>query len=63
MRQIMMMCPHCGWKYDTEKHEDGMDLVPTHVHDYSDDNCPGSKQSPRNPSSDRRPLWNGKEPA
>lgn len=45
------MCPHCGRL-----------LKPaslTRKHQYEGSLCPGSHQNPRNPESDRRPLWNG----
>lgn len=51
----LYMCPHCGQLF-TEHCEQ----IPTH--DYPPlcrSVCPGSGQHPRNPSSDRRPLWNG----
>ena len=56
MKTIQYMCPHCGWCYDADKSDDG--LVPTH--DFPKpcrSVCPGSKQTPRNPHSDKRPLW------
>jgi len=62
-----LMCPHCGWKYDpqwfSEPGDDGRPfaLVPTHdwwtTHEGVPVECPGSAQCPRNPESDRRPLW------
>lgn len=51
----MKMCPHCG-----ELFPDAAELIPTH--DYPKpcrSVCPGSRQHPRNPESDRRPLWSG----
>lgn len=45
----MIMCPHCGWLFDATG------LVP----DHDVPQCPGSHQNPRNPETDRRPLWNG----
>lgn len=48
------MCPHCG-----ELFKMGI-LIP--YHDWPKPTgqvCPGSKQNPRNPESDARPLWNG----
>lgn len=59
----LYMCPHCGWKYDpgAVPREGGIsayDLVPTH--DWPQpcrQVCPGSRQTPRNAESDRRPLW------
>jgi hypothetical protein len=62
----MLMCPHCGWKYDprtyTEPGDDGRPfaLVPAHPRDgdmASNYECPGTEQHPRNPETDRRPLW------
>lgn len=49
------MCPHCGALVAvpdglTATHDDP---APTRAV------CPGSRQNPRNPQSDRRPLWNG----
>jgi rubredoxin len=56
MRQLQYMCPHCGWIYDAAKETDS--LVPGHHYpEESDKVCPGSRQVPRNPHSDRRPLW------
>ncbi len=69
-----LQCPHCGWQYDPADYstpgDDGrsFSLVPAHadiptamVHDIRVD-CPGTEQHPRNPESDRRPLWNGNSP-
>ena len=60
----MLMCPYCGWKYDpqsfSEPGDDGRPfaLVPTHAAmSPAEITCPGSEQHPRNPESDRRPLW------
>lgn len=58
-----LMCPHCGWKYDPADKRWGTkqlphELVPTH--DFPRmcrAVCPGSQQHPRNPETDRRPLW------
>lgn len=50
-----VMCPHCGKLFDWAS------KVPTH--DYPPpcrSVCPGSGQLPRNPETDRRPLWSGK---
>lgn len=51
-----LMCPHCGWRYPVGR---GRGLVPGHaVRGYRTGMyCPGSAQNPRNPESDRRPLW------
>ena len=60
-RKIEYMCPHCGWKFPASRAQGG--LVPTH--DYPPpcrSVCPGSKQAPRNPLSDRRPLWKDETP-
>lgn len=49
------MCPHCG---EVVGIKDGL----TVYHDWPKPTrqvCPGSKQNPRNPESDGRPLWNG----
>ncbi len=46
------MCPYCGWQYN------GAGLVPHHTYGPFDaQDCPGVGQGPRNPESDRRPLW------
>lgn len=47
-----LMCPHCGWRYTMGQFDAADGLVPDHHAA-----CPGSKQHPRNPDSDRRPLW------
>lgn len=62
-----LMCPHCGWCYDPQKYakpgDDGRSfaLVPGHDFGKGDGvypfSCPGSEQCPRNPETDRRPLW------
>jgi hypothetical protein len=52
-RRPQSMCPHCGWRFDSDRLSGG--LVPGH--DFSGWSCPGSGQTPRNPESDRRPLW------
>ena len=44
------MCPHCGWIFAGTTR-----LVPKH--DIDSIPCPGSEQNPRNPDSDKRPLW------
>jgi rubredoxin len=49
----LLMCPNCGWLY---KERPG--LVPDHELELPSEKCPGSGQVPRNPESDRRPLWN-----
>lgn len=49
------MCPHCGELVATSG---GL----TATHNYPKPTrqvCPGSRQNPRNPESDRRGLWNG----
>lgn len=46
---IMLMCPHCGWMFVEDR------VVPAHR--WKLRTCPGSGQVPRNPESDRRPLW------
>lgn len=64
------ICPHCGWQYDPNDYakpgDDGRSfaLVPAHqwklwspVHGVIEVTCPGADQHPRNPESDRRPLW------
>jgi len=53
------MCPHCGKLFARA----GLALIPIHADHGNGDRpreCPGSGQLPRNPESDRRPLWNGK---
>lgn len=62
------MCPHCGWQYDpaewSKKLKPGTES-PHELVPYHDECppfravCPGSKQHPRNPEADARPLWNG----
>ncbi len=60
---MKLMCPHCGWIYDTDTlgiRE--LSLMPTHVFpELSCIVCPGSEQHPRNPESDKRPLWKDEE--
>jgi hypothetical protein len=66
----LLMCPHCGWKYDPQQYrrpdDDGraFALVPAHdwqlwspVRGQFGVECPGTEQCPRNPEADRRPLW------
>lgn len=59
----MLMCPHCGWQYDPNDERYPPDTAPHELVPYHDDYpplrscCPGSKQHPRNPETDRRPLW------
>ncbi len=65
--RIEFMCPHCGWRFDALLAHDnpfGSGLVPKHdlmtaqgERIKSAGECPGSNQAPRNPESDRRPLW------
>lgn len=50
------MCPNCGKLFKPCK------LIPSHYELYYEIlriNCQGSKQIPRCPESDKRPLWNG----
>jgi hypothetical protein len=50
-----IMCPECGQIFDKQG-----PLVPNHISINSlPSNCAGSGQAPRNPESDKRPLWNG----
>jgi hypothetical protein len=51
----LMMCPHCGFKYDPSINGEGYQLVPNHW--YKGEDCPGQDQHPRNAESDKRPLW------
>lgn len=57
----MLMCPHCGMIYDRNEvpwHLRSVEgLVPEHFLKDTTERCPGSWQAPRNPESDRRPLW------
>ena len=59
----MLMCPHCGWQYDPNDKKYPAKTAPHELVPYHDENpplravCPGSKQHPRNPETDRRPLW------
>jgi hypothetical protein len=47
------MCPHCGKIWSGMK-----DLIPTHDFPVPCRAvCPGSGQCPRNPLTDKRPLW------
>jgi len=46
------MCPHCGAIVRI-----GHTLTVRHL--AKGEPCPGSRQNPRNPESDARPLWNG----
>lgn len=56
MIRIPEMCPHCGLRYDRQICGDG--LVPVHhAAEPTRGVCPGSGQVPRNPETDRRPLW------
>lgn len=50
----LLMCPNCGWCYPARV----LGLVPDHELELPSELCPGSGQVPRNPESDRRPLWN-----
>lgn len=58
----LLVCPHCGWEFErTRRHLNR--LVPDHYWPAPFDAlCPGSQQNPRNPDSDKRPLWKD-EPA
>jgi hypothetical protein len=50
---VKIMCPHCGQVFASSA-----PLIPTH--DWPKpcrQVCPGSGQIPRNPETDRRPLW------
>jgi hypothetical protein len=56
-----MMCPHCGELFYASELRDS--LIPTH--DFPQPCravCPGSKQTPRNSDSDKRPLWKDEQP-
>lgn len=57
----MLMCPYCGLIYDPNEvpwHLRSVaQLVPEHFLGDGPERCPGSWQNPRNPESDRRPLW------
>jgi hypothetical protein len=49
------MCPHCGKVFDPVK---GDGSIPSHSWpEPLRQVCPGSGQHPRNPLTDRRPLW------
>ena len=62
-RRIEYMCPHCGWRFDVRLSHKNNDLVPAHYYPaYSVLLCPGNNQGPRNPDSDRRPLWKDLQP-
>lgn len=55
-----VMCPHCGelFGYRALMKSAIAGKIPTH--DYQKpcrSVCPGSLQAPRNPQTDRRPLW------
>lgn len=48
------MCPHCGKTFARLRRS----LIP--AHDFPVPcraACPGSQQHPRNPDTDKRPLW------
>jgi hypothetical protein len=53
------MCPFCGALFQPT----GARLIPDHKIELERTDewqpCPGSGQHPRNPESDRRPLWDG----
>ncbi len=60
MKEILSMCPACGkliGRVDMMLAEPIPGLIPRH--DSAGAECAGTGQSPRNPESDRRPLWNG----
>ncbi len=54
----LLMCPHCGLTFVAVLVNH---LIP--VHSYVPEGqtqavpCPGSRQTPRNADSDKRPLW------
>lgn len=54
---VKLMCPHCGLLFGYADLRDR--LIPGHaVRGYKTGMyCPGSNQNPRNPETDRRPLW------
>jgi hypothetical protein len=57
------MCPHCGACWPYAELVNALPIhnrIPVHYHDRRE--CPGTGQHPRNPESDRRPLWNGELP-
>ena len=52
--KILYMCPYCGEISGRLK----FSLIRIHHFPLlSGEKCPGSEQIPRNPESDRRPLW------
>jgi DnaJ-class molecular chaperone len=55
----MLMCPWCGWQFEDRRGH----LVPEHGCDGHAVQCPGVGQNPRNPLSDRRPLWKDQCPS
>ena len=61
-RRIERMCPHCGWRFDVLLAHENNDLVPNHFYPVHGILCPGNNQGPRNPDSDRRPLWKDLQP-
>jgi hypothetical protein len=51
------ICPHCGEIFEFAALRNGA-LIPTHEFPRPCRAvCPGSGQVPRNPDSDKRPLW------
>ena len=61
-QEPMAMCPHCGrtWFYAAIHHAEIPGMIPNHAYPATPVGgrlCPGSGQGPRNPESDRRPLW------
>lgn len=53
IEKFTRMCPHCGWRFDIARGR----LVPPHGCEGHAVQCPGTGQNPRNPESDKRPLW------
>lgn len=58
---MALMCPQCGWQYDPHDwphNELPHELVPIHSQTVASSAvCLGTGQHPRNPETDRRPLW------
>jgi DNA-directed RNA polymerase subunit M/transcription elongation factor TFIIS len=60
-RKTQYMCPHCGMIFENLTGS----LIPIHKWERGHNDCircPGSEQAPRNPLSDRRPLWKDMTP-
>ena len=60
MAETLAMCPYCGTLFTyAQCHAAAIPgMIPTHdwpPHAHAV--CPGSLQGPRNPETDRRPLW------